>query len=116
MGYDRKDSDMTASTKSKTASKNLTIIKEFEAISHEIDDAITRADFAAIELLDQSRRNLISKMEVPKDAFADEQWFKIARRCVEQNDAAKERVLGLMAELRHNTGSKLRQLSGYRPS
>ena len=115
MGNDRKDSDMTVNVKSKTTSKNLNIIKEFEEISHEIDDAITRADFAAIELLDQSRRNLISKMEVPKDAFADEQWFKIARRCVEQNDAAKARVLGLMAELRHNTGSKLRQLSGYRP-
>lgn len=116
MGYNRKGNDMTANVTSKTASKNLTIIKEFEALSHEIDNAITRADFAAIELLDQSRRNLINKMEVPKDAFADEQWFKIARRCVEQNDAAKERVLGLMAELRHNTGSKLRQLSGYRPS
>jgi hypothetical protein len=54
-------------------------------------------------------------MEVPKDTAADEQWFNIARRCVQQNDAAKEKVLGLMAELRQNTGSKLRQLSGYRP-
>ncbi|MBT6122568.1 MAG: hypothetical protein HOH48_04295 [Candidatus Puniceispirillum sp.] len=102
--------------KTKQYPNNLALIKEFEVLSHEIDDAINRADFAAIEVLDQSRRNLVSKMEVPQDATTEEQWFKIARRCVEQNDAAKEKVLGLMAELRHNTGSKLRQLGGYRPS
>ena len=106
---------MKTVSKTRQYPNNLALIKEFEVLSHEIDNAISRADFAAIEVLDQSRRNLVNKMEVPQDAVADEQWFKIARRCVEQNDAAKEKVLGLMAELRQNTGSKLRQLSGYRP-
>ena len=103
-------------SKNKEFPNNLALIREFEVLSHKIDDAINRADFAAIEVLDQSRRNLVNKMEVPQDAVADEQWFKIAKRCVQQNDAAKEKVLGLMAELRQNTGSKLRQLNGYRPS
>lgn len=107
---------MKTVSKIKQNPNNLVLIREFEILSHEIDDAINRADFAAIEILDQSRRNLVNKMEVPRDAAAEEQWFKIAKRCVEQNDAAKAKVLGMMAELRHNTGSKLRQLSGYRPS
>jgi hypothetical protein len=106
---------MTYKSKTRQLKNNLALLNEFEMLSHEIDEAIVRADFAVIEVLDQSRRNLLSKMEVPKDTAADEQWFNIARRCVRQNDAAKEKVLGLMAELRQNTGSKLRQLSGYRP-
>jgi hypothetical protein len=116
LGDDRKGNNVTYKSKNRQLEKNLNLLNDFEMLSHEIDEAIVRADFVVVEVLDQSRRNLLSKMELPKNATADEQWFNIAKRCVQQNDAAKEKVLGLMAELRQNTGSKLRQLSGYRPN